>query len=92
MDNPIDKNGQRVGVGTRVRLLSLSGKWFENMPDDEKHDVSSMIGEVFEIEQIDKYGHPWISKWFSTPSQKNSYNHSIALAAHEMEIVIEKVS
>jgi len=87
MDRSIDKNGHYVKVGTRVRLLSLSGKWFDEMPETEKIAVSSMIGDVFEIEQIDEYGHPWISKWFFDGTGERSHNHSIALAPNEIEIV-----
>lgn len=36
-----------------------------------------MIGEVFEVEEIDEYGQPWVRK----------RSHSVALAACEMEVV-----
>lgn len=47
---PIDKNSTEVRVGSLVRVLSLSGEWFDALPEDEKADVESMIGEVFEVE------------------------------------------
>lgn len=59
---PRDKTGKLVHVGSRVRLLSLSGNWLEELPHEEKQDALSMIGEIFEVEEIDEYGHPWVQK------------------------------
>jgi hypothetical protein len=77
LQSPKDRNGNVVQVGTRVRVVSLSGKWLDELPGDEKDEVLSMIGEVFEVEEIDEYGQPWVRK----------RSHSLALAACEMEVV-----
>jgi hypothetical protein len=84
---PNDKRGNIVGVGTRVRLIVLTGQWLKDLPPDEKPAVLSMIGEIFEVEEIDEYGQAWVRKsWFD--SQGGICNsHSIGLAAHEMEVV-----
>jgi hypothetical protein len=82
-----DKNGNTVLVGSHVRLLSLSGNWLDELPPDEKTSVLSMIGEVFEVEEIDEYGHPWVSKLWPNEQQETCRSHSIALEAHEMELV-----
>lgn len=57
-----DRNGRAVGVGARIRLVGLSGKWLDELPPEEKREVLSMIGEVFVVEEIDEYGHPWVRK------------------------------
>ncbi len=88
MQESKDKNGNVVRAGMRVRLLSLSGNWFEEIPPDEKSAVLSMIGEVFEVEEIDEYGHPWICKWWPGPSEQTSRSHSVALESHEIELVV----
>lgn len=82
-----DEHGNVVSVGTRVRLVSLAGQWLEGLPGDERPAVLSMIGETFEVEEIDEYGQAWVRKsWFD--SQGGICNsHSIGLAAHEMEVV-----
>jgi len=54
MAYPVDCNGKPVGLGARVRLLSLSGAWLNDLPDDEKPHVMSMIGKIFEVHDIDK--------------------------------------
>ena len=82
-----DKNGNIVLVGSRVRLLSLSGNWLAELPPDEKSSVLSMIGGVFEVEEIDEYGHPWVSKSWPDKQQETCRSHSIALEPHEVELV-----
>ncbi|WP_018607383.1 hypothetical protein [Uliginosibacterium gangwonense] len=84
-----DANGRPVLQGTRVRLLSLSGEWFDNLPADEKADVLSMIGEVFEVTEIDEYGYPWVGESWPDAAKGEWRGHSIALESHEMEVVDE---
>lgn len=86
---PRDKNGKPVHVGSRVRLLSLSGNWLEELPHEEKNDVLSMIGEIFEVEEIDEYGHPWVRKSWPNEAEGKCHSHSIALEPQEMELVDE---
>jgi hypothetical protein len=84
---PKDRNGNAVRVGDRIRLVSLSGQWLEELPDDETSDVQSMIGEVFRIEEIDEFGHPWIRKSWPNDKYGTCHSHSIALETQEMELV-----
>jgi hypothetical protein len=84
---PQDINGNTVRVGVHVRLLRLSGRWLDELPPDEKPDVLSMIGGVFEIEEIDEYGHPWIRKSWPNEEEGTCRSHSIALESEEMEMV-----
>jgi hypothetical protein len=88
MKPPIDKNGREVNIGTKVRLLSLSGQWFDELPADEKLLVMSMIGEVFIIEEIDSYGQPWVKKSWLDAENGTCKSHSIALEPNEIEVVI----
>jgi len=84
-----DINGTPVKVGTRVRLLSLSGQWLDDLPPEEKSDVFSMVGEVFSVEEIDEYGHPWVRKSWPNEAEGKCHSHSIALEPIEMEVVTE---
>jgi hypothetical protein len=90
VQSPKDRNGNAVQIGVRVRVLSLSGKWMEDLPHDEKDRVLSMIGEVFEIEEIDEYGQPWVGKSWPNEEEGTCQSHSVALDPHEMEVVNEK--
>lgn len=87
MQQPKDRNGNSVYVGARVRLLGLSGRWLEEIPINEKQNVLSMVGEVFEVEEIDEYGHPWVRKSWPNDAEGTCYSHSIALEPHEMELI-----
>jgi len=80
-----DRNGADVSVGTRVRIVALSGGWLDELPPDEHARVMSMIGEVFEVEEFDDYGHPWVTKTWPIDGEL-VFSHSIALDAAEMEL------
>ncbi|WP_374347234.1 hypothetical protein [Chitinimonas sp.] len=84
---PKDCKGIELGIGSRIRLLSLSGRWLEELPNDEIADVRSMIGELFVVEEIDEYGQPWIHKSWMSPVDGICRGHSIALEPHEAECV-----
>jgi len=87
MHQPKDKNGRPVAVGARVRLIELSPRFLESLPVDEIEDVRSMIGEVFEVTEIDQYGSAWVGKGWSLPDEGRYMGHSLALDANEMELV-----
>ena len=72
---------------SRVRLLKLSGQWLEELPLEEQGAVRSMIGEVFQVEDIDEHGHAWISKWWQDGEESRC--HTIAVEADEVELVGE---
>ena len=82
-----DRTGNPVCVGARVRLIALSGKWLDELPENERQDVLSMVGDIFDVEEIDQYGHPWIRKSWPNEPEGTSYSHSIALEPQEMELV-----
>jgi len=88
---PVDRHGRAVQLGARVRVVALSGRWLEELPVEEKADVYSMIGEVFEIEEIDEYGHPWVCKSWPNEAEGTCHSHSIALEPQEMELVDQNV-
>jgi hypothetical protein len=87
LSRPRDCNGRAVGVGARIRLIGLSGRWLDELPPDEKRDVFSMIGEVFAVEEIDEHGHPWIRKSWPNEEEGKCHSHSIALESQEMELL-----
>ena len=82
----VDRHGQPVGVGTRVRVLELPSFLKRDLPAEEWMDIQSMIGEVFEVYEIDEYGAAWVEKWWQVDDD-GCHSHSLALAAHEMEVV-----
>ena len=65
---PIDRNGTPVHVGTRVRLLKLAAFLERDLPADEWQRLQTMVGEVFEVYEIDEYGSAWVEKWWHESS------------------------
>jgi len=84
---PVDCNGNPVRLSAKVRLLRLSGQWLDDLPKDEKADVLSMIGGVFEVEEIDEHGHAWIRKSWPNEAEGRCHSHSVALEPQEMELI-----
>jgi hypothetical protein len=72
-----DRNGKAVTVGARVRLVTLSGTWVEELPLEERADVASMIGAVFTVE-IDEDGDVWVEQRWDD-GDGVSHGHSIRL-------------
>lgn len=75
-----------VRVGDRVRLVALESRALDLLPAEERSDVASMVGETFEIEEIDEYGSAWVHKWWNRGNGR-SESHGLALSAVEMELV-----
>ena len=49
----------------------------------------SMIGEVFEVYEIDEYGSPWVGKGWNSENGETYRGHHLALEPAEMEVVDE---
>ena len=84
-----DRNGTDVVLGARIRIVSLSGGWLDDLAPLESERVLSMVGEEFEIEEFDEYGYPWVTKEWRTGAQRY-HSHLAALDAAEMEVVADK--
>jgi len=81
-----DCNGRSVSVGTRVRVLKIASALKRELPADEWMDLQSMVGDVFEVYEIDEHGSAWVEKsWDEGNGQ--SRRHSLALDSDEMEVV-----
>jgi hypothetical protein len=81
-----DCNGRPVSVGTRVRVLKIASSLERDLPLDERADLHSMVGEVFQIDEIDEYGSAWIEKtWREDNGQSRS--HRLSLDSDKMEAV-----
>jgi hypothetical protein len=82
-----DRTGCTVTVGTRIRLLEIADSVLRDLPADEQQDLRSMVGEVFEVYEIDKHGAAWVEKcWPGADGACCSRSHSIGLDPHEMEV------
>jgi hypothetical protein len=80
----VDRNGQPVKVGTRVRVLEIAAFLKRDLPLEEVEELATMVGEVFEVYEIDESGGACVEKvWYEPGGQRS---HSLSLEAHEMEV------
>jgi hypothetical protein len=81
-----DRLGRPVNVGTKVRVLEVGQALKQDLPPEEWQELETMIGEVFEVYEVDEYGSAWVEKlWHDGDGL--SHSHSLALSPHEMEVV-----
>ncbi len=83
---PQDVNGKDVVVGSKVKVLSIDEALLKSLSSEELADVKSMVGEVFEVYEINGQ-YASVEKWWKR-GEGRSESHSIALAKHEMELVV----
>ena len=84
--SPVDRLGNPVAVGTRVRVLQITPSLKDRLPANEWQELETMVGQVFEVCQLDEYGWAWVEKWFESDAD-GRFCHRLALAADEMEVV-----
>jgi hypothetical protein len=82
-----DRHGHPVTVGMRVRVTGIDPSVTRDLPGAEGQDVASMLGEVFEVYEIDERGAAWVEKQWPQ-SDGASRSHSLALDPREMEVVV----
>lgn len=79
-----DRKGNPVNVGDSVRVVSFEASILRNLSPEEQRDVKSMVGEVFEIEEVDEFGCAWVTKWWDRGDGR-SESHSLSLTSNDME-------
>lgn len=80
-----DKHGNKVHVGSLVRVLSLDPADFSHLESKELSEVMTMVGDILEVYEIDRYGQAWVTKeWWLGDGDVMS--HSVGLSSHEFEL------
>ena len=82
----IDRCGNEIRPGDVVRIISLDAQFLASLPSEEREDVRSMVGQSFEVEEIDDHGSAWVTKWWERGNGQSEC-HSVSLSASEMERV-----
>jgi hypothetical protein len=59
----IDRHGQPVVTGDRVKILAISPD--PEMDDDDLDMFNDMIGSTCEVERIDADGAAWVAIWWN---------------------------
>jgi hypothetical protein len=55
---PVDKSGQAISVGAKVRIVSVASG-ASGLPREDQIRLSSHVGKVLEVLEIDRYGMLW---------------------------------
>jgi hypothetical protein len=69
-----------------VKILALSNDFLNSLSDDELAEVREMIGDVFEVDEIDEQGQAWVTKWWDV-GNGDFDAHGIGLSPSEMQVV-----
>ena len=82
----VDCNGRPVTVGSMVRVLAIAEFLARDLPPDEFAHLQTMLGKVFPVTEIDRWGGAWVE--LEIPVDANHVqSHTLSLAANEMELV-----
>lgn len=81
-----DNSGALVRVGSRVRILQIPASITETLSQLDTERVLSMLGEVFEVYEIDEREQAWVEKWWRE-GEDFSDSHSIGLEPPQMLLV-----
>lgn len=54
----VDKSGRSIRVGAKVRILSVSS-CARGLPDEDQVRLRSYEGQLFDVQEIDRYGMVW---------------------------------
>ncbi|MBV6861154.1 hypothetical protein [Xanthomonas euvesicatoria] len=57
-----DSIGLVVRVGTRVQVTHLRQSTVCNLPQLERDRLLPMLGETFEVYEVDRWGQAWVEK------------------------------
>jgi hypothetical protein len=84
----VDRNGTKVDTGTRVRVLSVSTEWLNDMSPWTRRQALAMVGEAYEVEEIDRDdGRARVRKEWVDEEEQCSWEIFLNLTAEEMEVV-----
>ena len=59
----VDRNGQALAVGERIRILDITPD--PNLDEDDLEMFLDMVGASCEIERIDPDGTAWAAVWWN---------------------------
>lgn len=63
MPSTLDRHGQTVSPGDRIRVLAITPD--PDMDEDDLDMFYDMIGSTCEVERIDADGSAWVAVWWN---------------------------
>lgn len=81
-----DRNGKEVKEGPKIKVVMLDPRVLMSLGDGELSDLTSMLNEVFVVNEIDVNNLAWVEKWWKF-GESESKSHSLGLSSPEIEVV-----
>jgi hypothetical protein len=81
-----DSAGQPVRAGTLVRVTDIHESTVAPLSQQERDRVLSMLGETFEVYEVDRWGQAWVEKWWHE-GEDLADSHSLGLEPQQMLVV-----
>ena len=66
-------------------MVSVASSVLDRLEAPERERVLSMVGESFDVYEIDEWGAAWVEKWWNESDDEAS-SHSLGLHPTEMEV------
>ena len=57
MQDPFDKDGNKLTVGTMVRMLVAPEELISGLPESDQAAIQAVVGKKITVKGFDKYGH-----------------------------------
>jgi hypothetical protein len=57
MYEPIDQDGNKIIIGTKVRMLVAPKELISGLPASDQSAIQAIVGKVMIVKNFDKYGH-----------------------------------
>ena len=74
-----DSKGSTVFIGDKIKVLEIDRRITQYLPDDEKEELESFIGNEFVVEKINSDGSMLVTKKWSAPELGEVMGHELAI-------------
>ncbi len=81
-----DNDADQIFSGDKVKVLSVDPQYLTSLPEDERKLVSSMVGEVLTVDEVEDERFIYVSK--SWDIEGIHCYHSLCLLKSEVEKIL----
>ena len=74
-----DSKGNAVFVGDKIKVLEIDRRITQNLPEDEKEELESFIGNELVVDKINSDGSMLVSKKWEDPELGEVMGHELAI-------------
>ena len=74
-----DSKEDEVSIGDNIKVLEIDERILRFMPRDEKEELTSLVGQVFFVRNINSDGSMLVSKTWKQPESGEVMGHDVAI-------------